>query len=153
SIAVRRDLVYVLDAGLAGAVTGFRIDDDHLEPLEGSTRSLGLANTNPPFFLASPAQVGFSPNGKHLLVTTKTANTVQVFAVGRDGRLSADAVVTPEAPVPFAFLFGPSDQLVLVDAGNSSVSTFSIEDGGSLARKGGPVSDGQAAACWIVSAH
>src|SRR5438445_643484 len=69
SIAVHRNLLYVLDAGLAGFVSGFRIDDDHLEPIPGSTRTLGLANTNPPFFLSSPAQVGFTPEGKQLLVT------------------------------------------------------------------------------------
>lgn len=153
SIAVQGNLAYVLDAGLAGFVTGFRIDDRHLEPLQGSTRSLGLANMNPPFFLSSPAQVGFTPNGTYLLVTTKIASTVEAFAVAKDGRLSADAVRTPVTPAPFAFLFGPSDRLVLTDVLNSSVSTFSIGDGGSLVRQGGPVPDGQLAACWIVSAH
>src|SRR5437868_15010307 len=92
SFAVRDNLAYVLDAGLAGFVSGFRIDDDHLGPIEGSTRTLGLANTNPPFFLSSPAQVGFSPNGKHLLVTTKSFNRVDVFEVGHDGQLSAQPV-------------------------------------------------------------
>ena len=51
SIGVQNNLAYVLDAGLTGFVSGFRIDDDHLEPIEASTRTLGLANTNPPFFL------------------------------------------------------------------------------------------------------
>ena len=153
SIAVHRDLVYVLDAGLSGFVRGFRIDDDHLEPIEGSTRSLGLANTSPPFFLSSPAQVGFTPDGKHLLVTTKTSNVVDVFAVEVDGRLSAEPIRNPDAPVPFAFLFGPANQLVLVTAGDSSVATFSVARDGTLAAKGGPVPDGQAAACWIASAH
>jgi len=153
SIAVHRNLLYVLDAGLAGFVSGFRIDDDHLEPIEGSTRTLGLANTNPPFFLSSPAQVGFTPDGKQLLVTTKTSNTVDVFAVGDDSRLSPEPVRNPDAPLPFPFLFGPDNLLVLVTAGNSSVSTFSVGRDGRLVSKGGPVPDAQAAACWIVSAH
>jgi 6-phosphogluconolactonase (cycloisomerase 2 family) len=153
SIAVRDNLAYVLDAGLAGFVSGFRIDRDHLEAIEGSTRTLGLANTNPPFFLSSPAQVGFSPNGKNLIVTTKSFNMVDVFEVGHDGQLSAQPVRNLEAPVPFPFVFGPADLLVLVNAGNSSVATFRIDQGGTLVPAGTPVSDGQMAACWIVSAH
>jgi len=153
SIAVRDDLAYVLDAGLAGFVSGFRIEGDHLEAIEGSTRTLGLANPNPPFFLSSPAQVGFSPDGKHLLVTTKGFNMVDVFAVDHDGELSAQPVRNLEAPVPFAFVFGPADLLVLVNAGNSSLATFRIDQGGALVPAGAPVSDGQVAACWIVSAH
>ena len=153
SVAIHRNLAYVLDAGLAGFVQGFRIDDDHLEAIEGSTRTLGLANTSPPFFLSSPAQVGFTPSGKQLLVTTKSFDTVDVFAVQQDGRLSAEAVRNPDAPLPFPFLFGPGELLVLATAGNSAVATFSIDRDGSLLARGAPVSDGQAAACWIVSAH
>ena len=63
SIAVHGGLAYVLDAGLTGDVRGYRIADGELEPIPGSTRSLGLSNSNPPFFLASPAQVGFTPSG------------------------------------------------------------------------------------------
>ena len=153
SIAVRGNLAYVLDAGLAGFVSGFRIDGDHLEAIAGSTRTLGLANANPPFFLTSPAQVGFSPNGKHLIVTTKSFNTVDVFQVERDGLLSAQPVRNAEAPVPFAFVFGPADLLVLANAGNSSVATFTIDQGGTIVAAGAPVSDGQIAACWIASAR
>ena len=153
SIGVQNNLAYVLDAGLTGFVSGFRIDDDHLEPIEASTRTLGLANTNPPFFLSSPAQVGFTPDGKHLLVTTKSFNLVDVFAVEHDGQLSAQPVRNPEAPLPFPFVFGPADLLALVTAGNSSVATFSIAQDGTLVPRGAPVSDGQAAACWIISAH
>ena len=153
SIAVDRNLVYILDAGLAGAVSGFRIDDDHLEPLPDSTRSLGLANTNPPFFLSSPAQLGFTPDGKHLLVTTKTANTVEVYAVEHDGRLSSQPVQNPEAPVPFPFLFDGDDRLVLVNAGNSSLATFNIGRDGALDPAGAAVPDGQVAGCWLVSAR
>ena len=88
-----------------------------------------------------------------MLVTTKISNTVDVFAVDDDGRLAAQPVRNPEAPLPFPFLFGPDNLLVLATAGDSSVSTFSVGRDGTLVRKGGPVPDGQAAACWIVSAH
>lgn len=153
SIAVRGDLAYVLDAGLAGAVSGFRIDDGVLDPIEGSTRSLGLANTNPPFFLASPAQVGFTPDGMRLIATLKGADAVDVFEVQRDGHLSSHPVKSVEAPLPFSFLSGPDDLLVLVTAGNSSVGAFTLDRDGALSPAGAPVTDGQAAACWIAEAR
>ena len=107
SITVHGRLVYVLNAGGAGVVQGFRIAGDHLVRIPGSARSLGLANSDPPFFLTSPGQVGFTPDGGQLLVTTKASeSTIDVFRVGPNGRLSASPVANPSAtPVPFAFTF------------------------------------------------
>src|SRR5262249_47642605 len=51
SIAVRGDTVYVLNAGGTGSISGFHIVGSQLEPIAGSTRSLGLANTTVPNFL------------------------------------------------------------------------------------------------------
>ena len=96
SIAVHHDLVYVLNAGGTGTVQGFRIGDDGLTPIAGSTRTLGLANTTPPNFLTSPGQVGFTPDGRQLLVTTKAStSTIDVFQVGHDGLLSPTFVREP----------------------------------------------------------
>ena len=147
------NLVYVLDAGLNGFVSGFSIEGGALAPIAGSTRTLGLANTNPPFFLTSPAQVGFTPDGRHLMVTTKLNGTVDVFGVEADGRLSTQPTRNREGPVPFAFVFDPAGLLTLVTAGNSSAGTFRVDQGGSLTPVGAPVSDGRAAACWIVTAR
>lgn len=145
-------LVYVLNAGGAGTVSGFRVTDGSLHPIAGSTRTLGLANTTPPFFLSSPAEVGFSPNGSQLLVTTKTNGTVDVFSVAGDGRLSAAPVKNAEAGVPFSFVFGATGKLVLNFAGTSSLETFTLNSDGTITPAGAPVSDGQVAACWTTSA-
>lgn len=152
SIAVHRNLAYVLDAGLAGAVRGYRVSADGLIPIAGSTRSLGLDNTNPPFFLASPAQVGFSPTGTQLLVTTKDNGTVDVFSVTPAGVLAAHPAQDPVPGAPFAFRFDQAGRLVLVNAGDSSLGTFTVNADGTLSTVGAPVSDGQAAACWIAAA-
>ena len=61
SIAVHGHLVYVLNAGGAGALEGYGLFGYHLSAIGGSHRSLGLANTTPPNFLTSPGQVGFTP--------------------------------------------------------------------------------------------
>jgi 6-phosphogluconolactonase (cycloisomerase 2 family) len=153
SLGVNGNLVYVLDAGLEGFVSGFRIAGGTLHPIEDSTRSLGLANSNPPFFLSSPAQVGFTSNGAHLVVTTKTNGTVDVFSVRPDGRLSAAPVKNPISPVPFAFDFTGGDRIVLNFAGNSSLETFTVNADNTITPTSGQVGDGQVAACWIAPAE
>jgi 6-phosphogluconolactonase (cycloisomerase 2 family) len=150
SIAVHDDLVYVLNAGGTGVVQGFTIRGNSLQPLSGSARSLGLANTDPPNFLMSPGQVGFTPDGRQLIVTTKASgSTIDVFQVGSDGRPSAAAVENPSAtPVPFAFTFDRSGRLVVGEAGTSSVTTYELASDGTLSGAQS-LSDGQMALCWI----
>ena len=153
SVTINDDLAYVLDAGGNGAVAGFRVRDGGLDPIGDSVRALGLANTNPPAFLAGPGQVGFSPDGQHLVVTTKANGTIDVFDVRHHGRLSDNPVVNPPAgAVPFGFTFDDAGRLVVVEAGTSSVSTYEIRHDGTLKVVSGPVTDSQAAACWITGA-
>jgi 6-phosphogluconolactonase (cycloisomerase 2 family) len=154
SIAVHDDLVYVLNAGGTGIVQGFEIRGERLRPLSGSARDLGLANTDPPNFLTSPGQVGFTPDGRKLIVTTKASgSTIDVFEVRRDGRLSETAVENPSAtPVPFAFTFDPAGRLVSGEAAMSSVTTYTINNNGTLANPQSQT-DNQVALCWIVQAR
>ena len=150
SVAVSGNLVYVLNSGGSGIVSGFWLRGSRLVPIPGSARSLGLANGDPPNFLTAPGQVGFTPDGRQLLVTTKAStSSVDVFQVGRDGRLPATPVVNPSAtPVPFAFTFG-SGRLVDGEAGASSVTTYAVGAGGTLSDPRS-ASDGQTALCWIL---
>jgi len=151
SVAIYGRLVYVLNSGGQGTVQGFWIRGHHLRPIAGSARSLGLANTNPPNFLTSPGQVGFSPNGRQLLVTTKASgSTIDVFRVRRDGTLSTTPVVNPSAtPVPFAFTFTPQGRLASGEAGASSLTTYALGGDGTLSDPRS-ASDGQTALCWII---
>jgi len=149
-VGAHGNLVYVLNAGGTGVVQGFRVTGGALAPIPGSARSLGLANSNPPFFLTSPGQVGFTPDGKQLIVTTKAGtSSIDVFQVEPDGTLSAAPVVNPSAtPVPFAFTFGHG-RLVMGEAGTSSVTTYEVGHDGTLTDPKSQ-SDGQAALCWIT---
>jgi hypothetical protein len=115
SIAVSGSLAYVLNAGLTGNVHGYRIANGGLVPIPGSTRSLGLNNSNPPNFPSSPAEVGFTPVGTHLVVTTKGNGTVDVFSVNPGGLLSGQPAKNPIADVPFGFIFDPAGRLALVN--------------------------------------
>jgi 6-phosphogluconolactonase (cycloisomerase 2 family) len=152
SIAVHRDLVYVLNAGGTGIVKGFRIRGNQLRAIRGSARSLGLANTDPPNFLTSPGQVGFTPDGRQLIVTTKASDShIVVFRVRHDGRLGPAVVNDSATPVPFAFTFTPQGRLADGEAGTSSLTTYIVNRDGTLADPKS-LSDGQMALCWIVRA-
>ncbi len=154
SVAVQGDLVYVLNAAGAGSVSGFRILGNHLVALEGSTRTLGLNNTTPPVFLTSPGEVGFSPNGSELIVTTKgSTNSIDVFGVNQLGYLSSTPTITTDgSTIPFSFVTTPSGQLVVAQAAGSALHTFSFGAGGTLTSLSASVSDQQAALCWITVA-
>jgi 6-phosphogluconolactonase (cycloisomerase 2 family) len=154
SIAVHEDIVYVLDAGGAGYVQGYRISDGTLHPIAASLRSLGLTNGNPPAFLQSPAQVGFTPDGRKLVITLKanSGGPVDVFSVSDEGQLSNAPTATAVGGVPFAFVFDSEGRLVIVNAAFGNLSTYTINGNGSLSLVSAGASDGQIAACWVTNA-
>jgi 6-phosphogluconolactonase (cycloisomerase 2 family) len=154
SIAVHGNLVYVVNAGGAGSVSGFSIVGQRVAPIPGSTRSLGLDNTNPPNFHMSPGQVIFSPNGSELLVSTKeSTNSIDVFQVGPLGLLSAAPTVTPDdSSGPFAFAFTPSGQLAVAEVATASLHTFAFGPHGTLTSLAPSLPDGQVAQCWVIAA-
>ena len=137
--------------GGAGSVALFRIDGHHLTYRGSQTRSLSLTNTTPPDFLHGAGQIGFTPDGAHLIVTTKaSSSSYDVFNVSARGSLSASPVVTTSAsPVPFAFSFDTAGHLVGVEAATSKVSTYTVNADGTLTSLGS-VADGATALCWIT---
>jgi hypothetical protein len=98
SLAQHGNLLYVLNARDGGDLQGYVIAGDHLAALPGSNRSLGLASvTGPTEFVSTPGEVGFTPDGGQLIVTTKSnGNDIDVYAVGPTGVLSATPVVNSE---------------------------------------------------------
>lgn len=150
SIASDGPFVAVLNSGGTGSVAEFFLAGDRLVPVPNGVRSLGLDNTDPPNFLLGAGQVGFTPGGAHLIVTTKgSTSAYEVFNVF-GGFLSESPVVTPGAtPSPFSFTFDSAGRLVAAEAGTSSVTTYRVNPTGRLSEIG-TVSDGQTALCWIT---
>ncbi|MCX4572112.1 lactonase family protein [Streptomyces sp. NBC_01571] len=153
SIAVSGRLAYVMNAGGAGSVQGFRITAKGLAPLRGSHRSLGLDNKKVPLFSSSPGQLAFTPDGGQLVVTTKSANTIEVFPVRHDGRPSRRAVVNDSAGgVPFAITFDRAGRMLVAEAEDSTVSTYKVRTDGTLDVVQKPLPNGQKTLCWLERA-
>jgi 6-phosphogluconolactonase (cycloisomerase 2 family) len=154
SLAIRGNLVYVLNALRGGSVQGYRLSPaGHLAFLRASHRRLGLNQAATPQFTNTPGQVAFSPSGSQLIVTTKAnGNDIDVFGVRASGRLSASPVVNAEgSTVPFAITFDQAGHLVIADAGTNALSTFTLGANGTVASIDS-VGTGQAATCWVAPA-
>ncbi len=151
SVAVHGDLAYVLNAGGEGSISGFTIRHGALNPIPGSTRSLDLGGTNPPVFIDSPAQIGFSADGRTLIVTTKSHNALLTFRLDRHGRPSATPTSTASAgAVPFSFVVDRHGLVQVTEAGTGATSTYAVTRSGGLRLLGSSASGGGAALCWNI---
>ena len=149
SVAVRHDLVYVLNAGGTPNINGFRIDSktNSLVSVAGSTRDL------PGGVASGPAEVSFSPEGDVLVVTEKGTNSIDTFVL-EDG-LPGPGVAHPSTgATPFGFAFGHDDVSVVSDAGHgpgtAAVSSYAVGEDGSVNAVTPSLADNQTAACWLV---
>jgi 6-phosphogluconolactonase (cycloisomerase 2 family) len=154
SVAVRDDLVYVLNAERGGSVQGYRVFHGELSAISGSRRKLGLDPTATPQFTNTPGQVAFSPDGSQLIVTTKAnGSAVDVFRVDISGRLSANPTINSEpGVVPFAVTFDAARDLVVSEAGTNALATFTLHHDGTITQLDA-VGTGQSATCWIAAVN
>ncbi|MFF3446723.1 lactonase family protein [Streptomyces sp. NPDC002667] len=155
SIAVHGRVAYVMNAGGRGSVQGFSISGEGLRPLAGSHRSLGLNNKDIPLFSSSPGEVAFTPDGRDLIVTTKSANTVEVLPMRRNGlpAVAAPVVNRSAGAVPFAITFDATGRRMLVaEAAKSTVTTYKVRHDGTLKVLQKPLPNGQETLCWLERA-
>jgi 6-phosphogluconolactonase (cycloisomerase 2 family) len=150
SVAVDRDRVYVLNAGGSGTVSGFTLVHQRLVPIPGASADLQLGNDPVPGFLASPSQLGLTPDGRTLVVATKSHNTLVTFPVRRNGSLGAALVTASTGPVPFSFVFDRAGRLQVTQAGDGATASYAVARDSALVPLGVSASDGQAALCWNV---
>jgi 6-phosphogluconolactonase (cycloisomerase 2 family) len=151
SITVHGNQVFVLNAWGGGSVAGYLQIGGHLIPVPSWTRDLGLGTSSSTVFTATPGQIGFTPDGSQLVVTTKgAANTIDVFRTGPFGPSAAPTVTSLPGEVPFGITFDQYGHLVVAETGTNAVATFSIAPDGTLTQLGS-VATGQAATCWITA--
>jgi hypothetical protein len=153
SIGVAGNIVYVLDAGNEGAISGFRIEGGrHIHPIADSTRSLGLGNPADPNFLSAPSQVAIAPDGRDVIVGTKTHGVLDVFTLSSSAVPSiAPTVTTSAGAVPFALTFDTFGRLLVAEA-SGGASSYRIQHDGDLVAISSHVANGQAATCWSAIA-
>jgi 6-phosphogluconolactonase (cycloisomerase 2 family) len=154
SVAIRGDLVYVLNALGGGELQGYVLTSGRLIPLPGSGRGLGLDPNATPQFTNTPGQVAFTPDGSQLVVTTKAnGSDIDVYRVHGGGYLSSKPVVNPEpGTVPFAIAFDRAGHLVIAEAGTDALATFAVSPAGTVTQLD-EVGTGQQATCWVAPAR
>jgi 6-phosphogluconolactonase (cycloisomerase 2 family) len=149
SVTIHGRLVYVLNAGGDGNISGFRLDrHGQLSPIPRSTRPLSSA-------ASAPAQIEFTPEGDRLVVTEKDANAISTYRIGPAGRARGPMVNPSEGATPFGFAFDRRGHLIVSEAfggapGASAVSSYRIAANGVLRTKSASVGTTQTAACWTV---
>jgi hypothetical protein len=148
SVAVHDHLVYVLNEGGYGSISGFQLGrDGTLSPLAGSIQPLSAPGVD-------PAQVAFDPQGEILIVTEKDTDHIVAYPVGKDG-VAGPPVVHPSAgSTPAGFAFGKRGQLFVSEAagggpGAGTVSSYWLLEASTLEIVT-PSESGQASAlCWL----
>ncbi|MBI3365077.1 MAG: beta-propeller fold lactonase family protein [Ignavibacteriae bacterium] len=149
SLTVHDSLVYVLNAGGSGNITGFNLGANGiLTPLAGSTQPLSNG-------AAGPAQIEFNPDGTVLVVTEKANNIIDTYTIGADGIASGPVVHASVGDTPFGFEFDNRGRLIVSDAfggmaGKSALSSYTLSGNGDLTLVTGPIGNTQTAACWVV---
>ena len=143
SLTVFANMVYVLNNGEPANITGFRLDGNgQLHSVPHSTRLLGDG---------AYGQVAFGPHGKVLVVTDKANNRLLLYPVNKHGMAAKTPVITASSgAVPFGVAFDRQEHLLVVEAGANAVSSYAINDDGSLQTISASIANGQIATCWIV---
>ncbi len=143
SVTQARDLVYVLNAGGNGSVSGFHIfPNGHLLPIPNSTHYLSGSAT-------APTDVVLSPNGQFLIVIESATNKIDVFHVFPNGTLSNPVVNDSAGATPFASVFAPGGTLIVGNASNT-ISSYQVDGNGSLHTISNALPTDGEATCWDV---
>lgn len=142
----RTYLLYVLNAGGAGggSIAGFKFDASTASVmfLAGSVQPVSGAGAN-------VAQIGFTPNGNVLVVTEKGTNKITTYVVSAGGIAGAPNPQNSVGATPFGFGFS-AEGFLLVSEPAGALSSYRVRQNGTIQPVTSSLSDGQAAACWVV---
>lgn len=148
AIAQRGKLVYVLNTAGSSSVVGFRLEKGRLERIEDSLRFLSGNFVN-------SASLAFSSDGRHLVVTERTTNVIDVFGIRADGTLSSITVNPSIGPGAFSVAIAPNGAVIVSETGAggpnaSAISSYAIAPTGKLLPISTSVPTLGAANCWNV---
>ncbi len=149
SVTIHDDLVYVMNAG-SDSIAGFHLGGRGLTPIQGSIQPLGSGTS-------TPSQIQFDRTGRVVIVDERGgAGTIDTYLVDAHGAAQHVATVPSSGGGPFGFDVDLSGHVLFSNAaltmGMSGASSYDVSRAGVLTPNGGPVSSGQAAACWLAAA-
>ena len=155
SLTIDDDLLYVLNAGGAGNIVGYKVHrNGTLSVINESIRSLGLNNpvfpdgTEVPL---TPGQVGFDRKNRRLIITNAGDRELLVFDLNRNGIPEQTPSSTrSEGDVPFDFVIARNGTVLVTEAAGSA-SSYRFTRDNTLLPISSAVANGQQASCWIVS--
>ncbi len=141
SVDIADGNAYVLNAGGTANVTGFAVDGSgRLRPRSTAALTAGAFNA---------AQVSVTPDGRDLVVTEKGPSRIETFPL-RFGRIGAPVATASSGAVPFGFAFSPRGDLIVSEAGASTVSSYRLAGNGAARVISASLPVGQGAACWVA---
>ncbi|MCL5998829.1 MAG: lactonase family protein [Chloroflexi bacterium] len=147
SLTVYKKLLYVLNAGDPGNISGFTIGKKgELTPIAGSIQPL---SNNGAGSAPGPAQVSFDPRGELLVVTEKVSNKIDVYAVDEEGVAQPPTIYNSFGATPFGFAFTKRGDLIVSEAAAGALSSYSVSDD-SFEVNSGSVTTHQGAPCWVA---
>ncbi|RPI17393.1 MAG: 3-carboxymuconate cyclase [Ignavibacteriae bacterium] len=153
SVTVKGNLVYVLNAGSSGNISGFKITDDGtLTAIPNSTRNLSNGGMGD---APGPAQISFNTSGTVIVVTEKMSNKIITYTVNSDGTVNGPNIFPSAGKTPFGFAFRNQNQIIVSEAfegmtDSSAMSSYTVNQDGSITWISGPVRTTETAACWVV---
>jgi 6-phosphogluconolactonase len=147
SIAEHDGIVYVLNTGTP-SLTGYRLSDRGLAPIAGAEYPLSAAD-------ADPAQVGFDPAGRTLIVTERGTDSIVAFPVATEGLLGAPTVIASSGLTPYGFAITADGILVVTEAfraqqGKAAASSY-VLDGSAVRPVTASIGNGRSEICWAVA--
>lgn len=148
SITASEKTVFVLNAGGDGNIAGFRSNNGRLRAIAHSIRPLSST-------ASGAAQIAFVKNGKVLAITEKATNKIITYKVNENGIPGDMNSIVSANPTPFGFAVGRNGRIFVSEAAGgapnaSTLSSYNIENDGSISLVTGPVATNQSAACWVV---
>jgi 6-phosphogluconolactonase (cycloisomerase 2 family) len=142
SVTEHDGLVFVLATGDA-AINGFRLVDGDLVP----TGSWPLSGDD-------AAQVGFSHDGRAIVVTERFSDKISTWPVSADGTLGERRTIASLGATPYGFAISKDGVLVVTEAfgaqkGAAAASSYRV-DGDMLTPGTASMGNGRSEICWAV---
>jgi len=144
SLTISSNEVFVLNASTPN-ITGFNLSNKgKLTSIAGSTDVLPSGGS----YLYT--QVGFDNYGKWLVVSDLGDSAILAAPVNSSGIPGAWQSSPSSGPAPFGFIFDARDNLLVVQAGNSAVSSYRVLSNGMLSPIVEAFNPTSSTSCWIV---